>query len=181
MSKLVSVGKILNFHGIKGEVKVGFTSGKENFISSLKKVFVFKNNEKLTLDVVSVRFHKNFAIIKFKQVNSIDDVVNIKGLLVHVFEDALKSSFEDDEFLINDLIGLSVFDEFDNLIGKVADIGDNQSSNLLEIQKTNGLKFLVPFVKEWVPVVDLTNNKIVIKFKDGIDTTVENIGDKDEV
>ena len=77
MSKLVSVGKILNFHGIKGEVKVGFTSGKENFIASLKKVFVFKNNEKLSLDVVSVRFHKNFAIIKFKQVNSIDDVVNI--------------------------------------------------------------------------------------------------------
>ena len=181
MSKLVSVGKILNFHGIKGEVKVGFSSGKEDFIASLKKVFVFKSNEKLCLDVISVRFHKNFAIIKFKQVNSIDDVMEIKGLLIHVYENTLKSSFDEDEFLIKDLVDINVFDEVGNLVGKVVDIGDNQVSNLLEIQKTNGLKFLIPFVKEWVPVVDLDNGRIVIKFKDGIDTTIDNIGDKNEV
>ena len=42
MSKFISVGKILNFHGIKGEARVGFSKGQEDFILSLDKVFCAK-------------------------------------------------------------------------------------------------------------------------------------------
>ena len=173
MSKLVSIGKIVNFHGIKGEVKMGFTSGKERLIKSLKTVFIFLNDKKEPFDVESVRFHKNFAIVKLKNINSIDDVMKIKGSLVHVNEETIKNSLETDEFLINDLIGLDAFDTEGNKIGTVSAMGDNSASDLLEIQKQNGLKFLVPFVKEWIPLVDLTNKKIVVKMLEGIDTTVE--------
>jgi len=74
-SKLISVGKILNFHGVRGEVKVGFTAGKEGrdggsrLIENLKKVFVFLNDEKTELNVEYVRFHKNVALVKFKEIN----------------------------------------------------------------------------------------------------------------
>ncbi len=173
MSKLVSIGKIVNFHGIKGEVKMGFTSGKERLIKSLRTVFIFLNDKKEAFDVESVRFHKNFAIVKLKNINSIDDVMKIKGSLVHVNEETIKNSLETDEFLINDLIGLDAFDTEGNKIGTVSAMGDNSASDLLEIQKQNGLKFLVPFVKEWIPLVDLTNKKIVVKMLEGIDTTVE--------
>ncbi len=169
MSKLISVGKILNFHGIKGEVKMGFTAGKEDLIKSLKQVYVFIDNVKTSFDIQSVKFHKNTAIVKFKQMNSINDVMCIKGLLVHITEDMLKSKLEKDEFLISDLVGLEAFDTEGSKIGTVFDIGENKASNLLEIQKLNGLKFMVPFVKEWVPVVDLPANKIVIKMIEGID------------
>ena len=170
MSNLVSIGKILNFHGIKGEVKMGFSAGKEDLIKKLKQVYIFQNNIKLTYDVSSVRFHKNFANIKFKQINSVNEVMEIKGLLVHITEDMLKSKLEKDEFLIKDLVGLAAFDTDGNKLGVVADIGENKASNLIEIQKANGLKFMVPFVKEWVPVVDLDNQKIVINMIEGIDT-----------
>lgn len=173
MSKLVSIGKIVNFHGIKGEVKMGFTSGKERLIKSLRTVFIFLNDKKEAFDVESVRFHKNFAIVKLKNINSIDDVMKIKGSLVHVNEETIKNSLETDEFLINDLIGLDAFDTEGNKIGTVSAMGDNSASDLLEIKKQNGLKFLVPFVKEWIPLVDLTNKKIVVKMLEGIDTTVE--------
>ena len=96
-------------------------------------------------------FIKNTAIIKFAQLNSINDVMNVKGLLVHVNEDVLKAGLQKDEFLINDLIGLKVYDTSGIEIGKVSDVGENKASDLLEIQKSNGLKFMVPFVKEWVP------------------------------
>lgn len=172
MSKLISVGKILNFHGIKGEVKMGFTAGKENLIKSLKQVYLFIDNIKTAFDVQSVRFHKNTAIVKFKQVNSIDEVMQIKGLLVHITEDMLKSKLDKDEFLISDLVGLDAFDTDGNKIGCVFDIGENKASNLLEIQKMNGLKFMVPFVKEWVPVVDIPAKKIVINMIEGIDSAV---------
>ena len=64
---LISIAKILNFHGIKGEAKIGFTKGRENQIESLKKVFAKKDNQYCELTVSSVRFHKHFAIIKFKE------------------------------------------------------------------------------------------------------------------
>lgn len=62
MSNLVSIGKILNFHGIKGEVKMGFSAGKEDLIKKLKQVYIFQNNIKLTYDVSSVRFHKTLQL-----------------------------------------------------------------------------------------------------------------------
>ncbi len=173
MNKLISIGKIVNFHGIKGEVKMGFTSGKESLIRSLKKVFIFVDDKKETFDVESVRFHKNFAIVKLNGINSINDVMRIKGLLVHVNEETLKNSLDVDEFLINDLIGLDVFDTEGQKVGVVSEIGDNRASNLIEIKKNNGLKFLVPFVKEWIPVVDIDAKRIVVKMTNGIDTSVE--------
>lgn len=170
MNKLVSIGKILNFHGIKGEVKMGFTSGNEAVIKNLKHVFIFENDQKQQYDVVSVRFHKNFAIIKFKQINSIDDVMKVKGLLVHTTEEVLKNKLQKDEFLVSDLTGLEVFDKDGNKIGKVFDVGENKASNIIEIQKLNGLRFMIPFVKEWVPFVDIENNKLIVNLLDGIDS-----------
>ena len=170
MSKLISIGKVLNFHGIKGEVRVGFSKGKESLLKKLNQVFIFKDNIKYAYDIESVRFHKNFAIIKFKQINSINDVMPIKGLLLHVNEETLKASLETDEFLISDLSGLAVYDTNGNKIGVISGVGENKATNLLEIEKTNGLKFMVPFVKEWVPVVDVENDKIVVNMIDGIES-----------
>ena len=181
MNKLISVGKILNFHGIKGEVKMGYTAGRETVLKNLKQVFVFTDNVKKQLDVESVRFHNNTAIIKFKQLNSINDVMNVKGLLVHVNEDILKAGLQKDEFLINDLIGLKVYDAEGIEIGKVSDVGENKASNLLEIQKNNGLKFMVPFVKEWVPQVDIADNKIVVNLIDGIEPNSNSAENDNEV
>ena len=181
MNKLISVGKILNFHGIKGEVKMGYTAGRETVLKNLKQVFVFTDNVKKRLDVESVRFHNNTAIIKFKQLNSINDVMNVKGLLVHVNEDILKAGLQKDEFLINDLIGLKVYDAEGIEIGKVSDVGENKASNLLEIQKNNGLKFMVPFVKEWVPQVDIADNKIVVNLIDGIEPNSNSAENDNEV
>ena len=95
--------------------------------------------------------------------------MNVKGLLVHINDDVLKAGLQKDEFLINDLIGLKVYDTAGIEIGKVSDVGENKASNLLEIQKNNGLKFMVPFVKEWVPKVDIADNKIVVNLIDGIE------------
>ena len=61
----ISVAKILNFHGIKGEARVGYSVGNENKLKSLKSLFVHFQNEYVQLKIKNLRFHKNFAIIKF--------------------------------------------------------------------------------------------------------------------
>lgn len=168
-NNLISIGKILNFHGIKGEIKMGYTAGNESLIKNLRCVYIFINNEKCSFHIESVRFHKNFSLVKLKEINSIDDVMRIKGLLVLTEEADVQNTLDSDEFLIKDLIGVDVYDEKGNKIGIVDMIGENRASDLLAVKKISGQTFMVPFVKALVPIVDLKNNKIVVNMIDGLD------------
>ena len=167
-NNLLSIAKILNFHGIKGEAKVGFSKGRESQIESLKKVFVKKDSDYKELTVSSVRFHKQFAIIKFKEFATVNDVEEYKGCDLYLSKEKIEESLDNDEFLIVDLIGMDVFDEDGSCVGKVIQVGDNRASNLLYIQDVNGKTHLVPFVKALVTVVDMVNKKVVINNIEGL-------------
>ena len=78
----ISIGKILNFHGIQGEAKVGFSKNQEEFLKKLKVVFIKKDLEYIKLDVSGVRFNKTFALLKFKGIKSINDLIHYKGCLL---------------------------------------------------------------------------------------------------
>ena len=165
---LISIAKILNFHGIKGEAKVGFTKGKENQIQSLKIVFVKKNNSFKKLNVQSVRFHKHFAIIKFIEFVTVNVVEEFKGCDLYLTKEEVEENLAQDEYLINDLINMDVYDEDGCLLGSVAAVGENLANDILSVRDNNGKEHLVPFVKEIVPVVDLINKRIVINNIEGL-------------
>ena len=80
----------------------------------------------------------------------------------------VEETLDNDEYLIVDLIGMDVYDEDGSCIGKIIQVGDNRASNLLSIQDGNGKVHLVPFVKALVPVVDLTNRKVVVNNIEGL-------------
>ena len=115
MTKYISVGKILNFHGIKGEAKVGFTKNQEDFFCSLSEVFVKVDHNYRPLVIESVRLHKNYALVKFEGINSINELMEYKGAFLYVEEETIRENLEEDEFLIDELVSLEVFDENNNL------------------------------------------------------------------
>ena len=84
-------------------------------------------------------------------------------------ETVVRESLDEDEFLIDELVGLNVYDN-DNgdKLGFVIGVSNNGASDLISI-KTNSKKvFLVPFVKAIVPVVDIKNKKIMINNLEGL-------------
>jgi 16S rRNA processing protein RimM len=165
---LISIAKILNFHGIKGEAKLGFSKGREKQIELLKKVFVKKNNQYKELNVTSVRFHKHFAIVKFNEFITVNDVEEFKGCDIYLPKEEVENNLDNDEYLISDLIGMDVYDEDDCCLGKIVAIGENLASNILSVKDNNGKEHLVPFVKELVPIVDLKGKKVVINNIEGL-------------
>ena len=165
---LISIAKILNFHGIKGEAKIGFTKGRENQIEALKKVFAKKNGQYSELNVSSVRFHKHFAIIKFKEFQTVNDVEEFKGCDLYLSKEEVEETLANDEYLISDLIGMDVYDEDGSCVGTITAIGENLANDLLSVKDGNGKEHLVPFVKEIVPVVDLKGRKVVINNIEGL-------------
>ena len=91
---LISIAKILNFHGIKGEAKLGFTKGRETQIEKLHKVYIKHNDEFQLFNVVSVRFHKHFAIVKFKEFSTVNDVEVYKGSDIYIPKDEVEQNLE---------------------------------------------------------------------------------------
>ena len=169
MTKYISVGKIVNFHGIKGEARVGYSKNQQDFFLSLESVFVKKGNEYQELKIDSVRQNKNFLIVKFEGIDSINDIIPLKGCLLFVEEDVVRENLDEDEFLIDELVGLSVFDNKNGKnLGFVIGVSNNGASDLISV-KTNSKKIsLIPFVKAIVPVVDIKNKKIMINNIEGL-------------
>ena len=166
MNNLISIAKILNFHGIQGEAKVGYTKGKEAQIQSLKSVQT-KNG---TLNIEKLRFHKGVAIVKFSEINSIDELMPYKGQNLYIEKEDVKKQLEKEEYLVSDLVGMKVFDNKEDYIGEIASVGDNSATNLLCIKPQDPKKkeILVPFVKELVPIVDIKGKKVIIKPIEGL-------------
>ncbi|MBS5803222.1 MAG: 16S rRNA processing protein RimM [Brachyspira sp.] len=168
MSKFISVGKILNFHGIQGEARVGFSKNQQDFLLSLNEVFVKTGSEYKPLTIIKSRIHKNFAIMKFEGINAIDELLPYKGELLFVKEATIREKLEEDEFLIDELVGLSVYDAEDNKLGFVVGVSNNGATDLLSV-KTNSKKIsLVPFVKAIVTNVSIKDKKITINNLEGL-------------
>jgi len=171
MKEMISVGKILNFHGISGIAKVGYSN--IDIVKNLKKVYLSnggKNTEKESYTVTSVSFHKNFALIKFKEINSINELLPYKGTFIYIDKKEAENSLDEDEFLIEDLIGLNAFDNEDEFIGVIVDVKTSNGNDILCIRPEDeeGREILIPFAREIVPVVDLEKKKVVIKPIEGL-------------
>ena len=168
MTKYVSVGKILNFHGIKGEAKVGFTKNQEDFFCSLDKVFVKTDNDYKQLSIKSCRLHKNVALVCFEGINSINELMEYKGAFLYVEEETIRKNLEEDEFLIDELVSLEVFDQNGIKKGFVGGVSNNGASDLLSVKTNSKDIVLIPFVKAIVTDVSIKNKKIIINNIEGL-------------
>ncbi len=162
----ISIGKITNFFGIKGEAKVGYSN--ESQLKNAKKVYLLDDISKKELTIQNLRFHKNFAIVKFSEIDNINDLIQFKGQRIFISKQQALKQLDNNEYLIQDLIGCSVLNEKGDKIGSVVDISTNSSQDLLNIKNLIGQVSLVPFVEEFFPLVDIENKKIIIKPIEGL-------------
>ncbi|MDD3594422.1 MAG: ribosome maturation factor RimM [Candidatus Gastranaerophilales bacterium] len=164
----VSIGKVLNFHGINGEFKVGYTNSKENQLKSLKTIYVKKDDRFSPLTVSNIRFHKGNAIIKFKEISSIDEVLEYKGGSLYTTIENVRKNLNEEEYLVDDLLNTEAYTTDGKYIGVVKYINQQPSSDLLTVKSPEGKEYLIPFVKDLVPELDLKNNKIFINAIEGL-------------
>lgn len=169
MNEYVSVGKILNFHGIKGEARVGYSKNRLDFFMSLDHVFIKEGNGYKKLDIISVRAHKNFLIVKFNGIDDINDIIPYKGYILFAEEKTVRQNLAENEFLIDELVGMEVFDINDNKkLGFVIGVSNNGANDLLSVKTNTKHICLVPFVEAIVPVVDMKERKVKINNLEGL-------------
>ena len=156
---LVYVGKIVNTHGIKGELRI-----KSDFE---KKELVFKVGNKIIIDkeehtIRTYRYHKIFDMITIDDYYDINDVLCYVGKNVYVSRDSLKLKEED--YLLSDLIGLNVVCN-DTVYGCVKDYS-NDANPLLMIEFDKN--YYIPLNSNYIKKVDFKNNKIFVDNIEGL-------------
>jgi len=151
----------MNFHGVNGEAKVGYTKGQESFLQTLKSVYVFFDDEYIPLKVKSVKFTSKVAVIKFEGINSINDILIYKGCIIYADKVEAEDNLGTDEFLADDLIGMNVCIN-KKRVGSVTGVSSNGVQPLLSVKTLSGNISLVPFVKEIVLEVNSKNKQIEV-------------------
>ena len=167
MEKLLQVGVISSTHGVRGEVKVFPTTDDAKRFKKLKKVILDTGREHLPLELESVRFFKQFAIVKFKGIDNINDIEKYKGksLLVDR-EHAVKLG--KDEYFIADMIGLRVMTDDGEEFGTLKDVLETGANDVYIIDSVKHGEVLIPAIKQCVLDVDIESGKMVIHLMEGL-------------
>ena len=156
MNKLY-VGKVVGTHGIKGEIKV-YTEIeiKDKVFKEGTKLYFNDDNKEYTIE--SVRFHKDNYLVLLKDFYNINDVLFLNKSKVYVDRD---SFLNNNDYVIDDLLGFTVVDENNNTVGVIKDyqINSSYATFLVEGDKN----FYLPNVENYVTKIDLNSKKVYTK------------------
>ena len=166
MEQFLQVGAITSTHGIRGEVKVFPTTDDPARFKKLKKVILDMGKRQIEMEIPSVRFFKQFVIIKFKGIDNINDVEQYKGGALFVNrEDAVR--LEENEYYIADLIGMDVFTQ-EGHFGVVKDVMETGANEVYIIDSDAHGEVLVPAIRQCIEEVDVENGKMQIRLLEGL-------------
>ncbi|BAF59901.1 MAG: 16S rRNA processing protein RimM [Pelotomaculum sp.] len=163
----IRIGKILKTQGNRGAVRVlPLTDYPERF-KNMSRVQVSLKGFRTFFTVGEVYHHKNFIIIKFKEIESMAAAEKLKGAFLEVGRDELVP-LPEDRFYIFDIIGLKVYDTGGRNLGRVTDVLQTGANDVYVVD-TGGKPLLIPALKQVVKSVNLTEGKMVVELPEGLE------------
>ena len=154
----IAIGRIKNPHGLKGHLKFLSFSGEIDHLLKLKRFYVKKNDNFISLFVNEIKKNGNFLLIKFDNINDPETAKKYSNCEVYI-ERKNALPLDEDEFYFADLCGCSI--KYDGLIiGEVISVWDNGQNNFLEIRKNTGGTFMAPFIEKYIGAVDIAIKEI---------------------
>lgn len=163
----LQVGVITQTHGIKGEVKVFPTTDDVNRFKKLKSVILDNGKQRFVMELEGVKFFKQYAIIKFKGYDSMNDIEKYKGAKLFVTrENAVK--LKKDEYFIADLLGMQVVTEAGEAFGTLEDVIQTGANDVYVVKREDGSKVLLPAIRECILKIDMEQNVVTVHIMDGL-------------
>ena len=167
MQKRLEIGQIINTFGIKGEVKVFPLTDDIKRFDDLETVYVKTKKESQLYNIESIKYHKNFVLIKFKEINTVEQAETLRNSYLEV-DRAQAIPLNEGEYFIADLIGLEVYSDEGKLIGKVDDIYNTGANDIYVVKDDLGKQTLLPGIKDVIKNVDLEKGQIIVHLIPGI-------------
>lgn len=167
MLEYLIVGQLINTHGVKGELKATSQTDDPQRFKKLKWVYIDKNGIMEKYDINGVKFFKQFVIIKFQGVDSIEEAEKLKGFYIKV-DRANAVKLPENSFFISDIIGLKVYDENNQLLGELKDVIQTGSNDVYVVRDSDSKEILIPALKSVVKEVSIEEGKISVILPKGL-------------
>lgn len=163
----VEVGKIVNTHGIKGEVKIKSNSDFTDKRFQPGEIVEIARKDKAPLEfkIASYRMHKGLHMLTFEGINNINDIEYLKGETLLQERDHEEIELGEHEFYYSDIIGCTVFNE-DTPIGRVIEIFETGANDVWVVKGDK--EYLIPYIADVVKEINVEGRRIQITPMEGL-------------
>lgn len=165
MKQYLETGQIVNIHGIAGEFKVKPWSNSPEYLLQFKRFYLSPEGDK-RIDCERVRVHKEMVLIKAAGIDTPEAAQKLRGNIIYIDRD--DTSLNEDEYFIQDLLGLLVYDvDSGECLGRLTDISQTGANDVWHVER-GGKTYLVPAIEGVILEVDIEAKRAVIRPLKGI-------------
>lgn len=158
--RFLEAGKILNTHGVRGEVKIEPWADSPGFVASFRTLYVDEKPYRVAL----AREHKGALLVKFEGVDDVGAAMALKNRLVRI--DREDAKLPEGAFFLQDILGAAVVDESGTELGKLADVIQGAASNIYVVRGQR--EILIPAVPEFVLNTDAEAGTVTVRLIEGM-------------
>lgn len=166
---LYHVGKIVNTHGIKGEVRVvPITDFQNERFKSGAQLVIEKGQQQIPVTVESARPHKGMELVKFVGIDNINDVQKYRDCFLSVSEDQ-QDELADGQYYYHQIIGLTVETQEGRQLGTIKEILSPGANDVWVVDRPGKDDLLLPVIKDVIKQVDLDHHKVIVELLEGLE------------
>ena len=151
---MIEIATIVKPQGIKGEIKAVPSTNVVEVFDVIKECLVGGK----VMHVKNLSFRQGFLYIKFAEINSRNEAENYRNLTINIDKQLLQDSKGEEEFLIDDLIGLVLYDDKGEMVGQIVNVLNYGASDIFVIEK-DGRTYDIPYVDD---VFKVENGTLVV-------------------
>lgn len=170
-SNYIEVGKIVNTHGLRGDVKVIVWMDSPEDFETLEHVYIETRSETKRLTIQRVRYQKNNIIAKFEEFDDINDVEQFKNKVIYADRSELGELPEGVHYIV-DLIGLKVVSEDGVEIGVISDVFNTGANDIYDVKREGKKNLLLPVIDDVVKEIDIDGGTVTVHLMEGLDDEV---------
>lgn len=159
------IGRIVKPHGVRGEVRVEIITDLPERFTWLETVYVGEEDPK-EVGVESVRFHKNFVLVKLAGYDTRESAVELRAQMLLVPEDE-GIPLEDGEYYLYQLVGLAVYTDEGEHLGEVVEVLETKANNVFIVDGPRG-EVLLPDTDEVILDIDFEDGRIEVHLLPGL-------------
>ncbi|PKM54263.1 MAG: 16S rRNA processing protein RimM [Firmicutes bacterium HGW-Firmicutes-5] len=162
------IGRVANTHGVKGVIKVLPTTDDPKRFELLKKLTIEDaRGKEADYTVVKVKYLHQFVLLELKEVIDMNMAESLKqGIIKIPKEEALP--LETDEYYVQDLIGLKVYDHLDVYLGILKDVLFTGSNEVYVVTLESEKELLLPAIKDCILDVNMTDQRMKVYVMEGL-------------
>ena len=157
----IEAGRIVNTHGVQGEVKIEVWLDSPKFFKSFKRLYTAGGQE---LKVLSARTHKDFVIAKLEGVEDVNAAMALKNKVLSIRRS--DAALPHGAFFLQDILGAKVVDEDGHEIGVLQDVMETPASNIYVVRGET--EHLIPAVPEFIKKTDPEAGVVTVHLIEGM-------------